>query len=45
MGCDELRVGGLEPLQLVVEDVVGGVGDLRVVEDVVAVVVVLHEPA
>ena len=34
----------LDRLQLVVERVVGGIGGLRVVEDVVAVEVVLDEP-
>ena len=44
VGRDELRVRLFELLQLVVERVVGAVGNLRVVEDVVAVVVVLDEP-
>ena len=34
----------LERAQLVEEDVVGAVVDLRIVEDVVAIVVVLDEP-
>jgi hypothetical protein len=41
IGRDQLRVLVLERLQLVVEPVVLGVGDLRVVEDVVAVEVVV----
>ena len=45
VGRDELGVRLLERLQLVEERVVGGVLDLRVVEDVVAVVVVPDEAA
>ena len=44
VGGDELGVLLLERLQLVEEDVIRGVGDLGVVEDVVAVVVVRDEP-
>ena len=43
VGRDELRVRLLERGQLVEERVVGAVGDLGVVEDVVAVVVVLDQ--
>ena len=43
VGCDELGVLGLERLQLVEQRVVRAVGDLGVVEDVVAVEVVLDQ--
>jgi hypothetical protein len=39
---DQVGVLVLEPLQLVVEPVVGGVGDLGIVEDVVAVEVMIQ---
>ncbi len=42
VGCDQLGVGFLQLLELAKEAVVVGVADLRGVEDVVAVVVVLE---
>ena len=42
---DELRMRRFERLQLVEERVVNAVRDLRIVEDVVAVVVVLDQPS
>ena len=43
VGCDQVRVGGLEGLQLAEPVVVGDVLDARVVEHVVAVVRVVQE--
>ena len=45
VGGDQLRVVGFERAELVVEHVVRAVRDLRIVEHVVAVVVVLDEPS
>ena len=42
-GGDEVRVLGLEPLELVHQRVELGVGDLRLVEDVVALFVVANQ--
>ena len=44
VGSEEVRVLGLQPPQLVHEGVVLVVTDLRIVQDVVAVVVVFEQP-
>ena len=42
IGAQQVGVGGLEVAQLVQQDVVVGVGDLRLVEDVIEVAVMLE---
>jgi hypothetical protein len=44
VGASELGIPLLQPLQLLHQGVVFGIGDLRVIQDIVAVVVILDLP-